>query len=226
MQSFVQLGRKPDSGRGGPSADPRARFLPTTREEMAARGWDELDILIVTGDAYVDHPAFGPSSIARFLEGRGFKVGIIAQPQLGLAGRHRAHGRAAALRRRHRRQPRLDAQQADGAEEGALARISTRRAAAPSMRPNRATHRLLEPLPPGVPRRARSCSAASRPRCAASRTTTTGPIRSAARSCSTPRPTCSSSAWASARRGRSRGASTRGETVARAHATCAAPRTC
>ncbi len=55
-------------------------FLPTTREEMDARGWDELDILIVSGDAYVDHPAFGPVLIARFLEARGFRVGFIAQP--------------------------------------------------------------------------------------------------------------------------------------------------
>src|ERR1035441_1309034 len=58
----------------------RPAFLPTTREEMRARGWDELDGLIVTGDAYVDHPAFGPVLIARFLEGRGFRVGIVAQP--------------------------------------------------------------------------------------------------------------------------------------------------
>jgi uncharacterized radical SAM protein YgiQ len=55
-------------------------FLPTTREEVAARGWKELDIIIISGDAYVDHPAFGPPLIARFLEGRGYKVGIIAQP--------------------------------------------------------------------------------------------------------------------------------------------------
>ncbi|MGH7284690.1 MAG: YgiQ family radical SAM protein, partial [Polyangiaceae bacterium] len=61
--------------------DARARFLPTTREEMDLRGWRELDILIVTGDAYVDHPAFGPILIARFLEGRGFKVGVVAQPK-------------------------------------------------------------------------------------------------------------------------------------------------
>jgi uncharacterized radical SAM protein YgiQ len=80
-QSFVQLGRKPDRSRGSASADPRARFLPTTREEMALKGWDELDILIVSGDAYVDHPAFGPILVARFLEGRGFKVGIVAQPK-------------------------------------------------------------------------------------------------------------------------------------------------
>src|SRR5258708_22685571 len=56
-------------------------FLPTTKEEMRARRWDALDILIITGDAYVDHPAFGPILVARFLEGRGFKVGVIAQPR-------------------------------------------------------------------------------------------------------------------------------------------------
>ncbi|MEZ4336456.1 MAG: YgiQ family radical SAM protein [Sandaracinaceae bacterium] len=66
--------------RHGPPAD-RSAFLPTTRREMEARGWKELDVLIVTGDAYVDHLAFGPVLIARFLEGRGFKVGLIAQPR-------------------------------------------------------------------------------------------------------------------------------------------------
>jgi radical SAM superfamily enzyme YgiQ (UPF0313 family) len=48
---------------------------------MLARGWDELDVLIVTGDAYVDHPAFGPVLVARFLEGRGLRVGVVAQPR-------------------------------------------------------------------------------------------------------------------------------------------------
>ncbi|MEM9694578.1 MAG: YgiQ family radical SAM protein [Myxococcota bacterium] len=55
-------------------------FLPTTREEMNARGWDSIDILIINGDAYVDHPAFGGALIGRFLEARGFRVGMIAQP--------------------------------------------------------------------------------------------------------------------------------------------------
>jgi uncharacterized radical SAM protein YgiQ len=72
--SLVQLRRR------APGEDRRA-FLPTTREDMAARGWDALDVLIVTGDAYVDHPAFGPVLVARFLEGRGFKVGVVAQPR-------------------------------------------------------------------------------------------------------------------------------------------------
>jgi uncharacterized radical SAM protein YgiQ len=64
------------------SASPRdlRRFLPTTREEMDARGWVELDVLLVNGDAYVDHPAFGGALIGRFLEARGFRVGMIAQP--------------------------------------------------------------------------------------------------------------------------------------------------
>src|SRR6202047_1968476 len=78
MANLVQLGKKPPTGRSG---DPRRRFLPTTREEMKARGWDELDVLIVSGDAYVDHPAFGPILIARFLEGRGYRVGVVAQPR-------------------------------------------------------------------------------------------------------------------------------------------------
>jgi uncharacterized radical SAM protein YgiQ len=59
---------------------PSSAFLPTNRDEMRARGWDELDVLIITGDAYVDHPAFGPILVARFLEGRGYRVGVIAQP--------------------------------------------------------------------------------------------------------------------------------------------------
>jgi uncharacterized radical SAM protein YgiQ len=57
-----------------------ATFLPTSRAEMAALGWRQCDIIIVTGDAYVDHPSFGMAIIGRVLEAQGFKVGIIAQP--------------------------------------------------------------------------------------------------------------------------------------------------
>ena len=57
-----------------------AKFLPTTRAEMDALGWDSCDIIIVTGDAYVDHPSFGMAVIGRMLEAQGFRVGIIAQP--------------------------------------------------------------------------------------------------------------------------------------------------
>ena len=57
-----------------------AKFLPTSRAEMDALGWDACDIIIVTGDAYVDHPSFGMAVIGRMLEAQGFRVGIIAQP--------------------------------------------------------------------------------------------------------------------------------------------------
>ena len=57
-----------------------AKFLPTSREEMDALGWDSCDIVLVTGDAYVDHPSFGMAVIGRVLEAQGFRVGIIAQP--------------------------------------------------------------------------------------------------------------------------------------------------
>nr|WP_298147060.1 YgiQ family radical SAM protein [uncultured Pseudomonas sp.] len=57
-----------------------APFLPMSREEMDQLGWDSCDIIIVTGDAYVDHPSFGMAIIGRLLEAQGFRVGIIAQP--------------------------------------------------------------------------------------------------------------------------------------------------
>ena len=57
-----------------------APFLPTTREEMDQLGWDSCDIVLVTGDAYVDHPSFGMAVVGRVLEAQGFRVGIIAQP--------------------------------------------------------------------------------------------------------------------------------------------------
>ena len=56
------------------------KFIPMSREEMREAGWDELDILLVTGDAYVDHPSFGMALIGRLLLSRGWRVGIIAQP--------------------------------------------------------------------------------------------------------------------------------------------------
>ncbi len=57
-----------------------APFLPMSREEMAQLGWDSCDVILVTGDAYVDHPSFGMAVIGRTLEAQGFRVGIIAQP--------------------------------------------------------------------------------------------------------------------------------------------------
>ena len=54
--------------------------LPMSRAEMESLGWDSCDIIIVTGDAYVDHPSFGMALIGRLLEAQGFRVGIISQP--------------------------------------------------------------------------------------------------------------------------------------------------
>jgi uncharacterized radical SAM protein YgiQ len=57
-----------------------ANFLPITRADMRERGWDQLDFLFISGDAYVDHPSFGMAIITRLLENEGYRVGIIAQP--------------------------------------------------------------------------------------------------------------------------------------------------
>ena len=56
-------------------------FLPTNKSEMKYRGWDELDFILVSGDAYVDHPSFGTAIISRYLESRGYRVGILPQPR-------------------------------------------------------------------------------------------------------------------------------------------------
>ena len=53
-------------------------FLPVSRKEMHERGWDQVDFVYISGDAYVDHPSFGHSIITRLLESRGYRVGIIA----------------------------------------------------------------------------------------------------------------------------------------------------
>jgi len=57
-----------------------APYLPMSRDEMDALGWDSCDVILVTGDAYVDHPSFGMALVGRLLEAQGFRVGIIAQP--------------------------------------------------------------------------------------------------------------------------------------------------
>lgn len=56
-------------------------FLPMCRSDMELRGWDHLDVVFVTGDAYVDHPSFGAALLGRLLEAKGWKVGIVAQPR-------------------------------------------------------------------------------------------------------------------------------------------------
>jgi uncharacterized radical SAM protein YgiQ len=68
------------SDKASVAGSPPAAFLPTTRAEMQALGWAQCDVIIVSGDAYVDHPSFGMAIVGRVLEAHGFKVGIIAQP--------------------------------------------------------------------------------------------------------------------------------------------------
>lgn len=61
---------------------PQNKFLPTTKDEMNARGWDELDVVLITGDAYIDSPFMGIAVVGRILESVGLRVGIIGQPDI------------------------------------------------------------------------------------------------------------------------------------------------
>ena len=70
-----------------------APFLPMSRAEMEALGWDSCDVIIVSGDAYVDHPSFGMAIVGRVLEAQGFRVGIIAQPDWHSAEPFKALGK-------------------------------------------------------------------------------------------------------------------------------------
>ncbi len=72
---------------------PAAPYLPMTGAEMAALGWEQCDVILVSGDAYVDHPSFGMALIGRVLEAQGLRVGIIAQPDWHSAEAFRALGR-------------------------------------------------------------------------------------------------------------------------------------
>lgn len=70
-----------------------AKMLPMTRAEMDVLGWDSCDIILVTGDAYIDHPSFGMALVGRLLEAQGFRVGIIAQPDWQNASAFKALGK-------------------------------------------------------------------------------------------------------------------------------------
>src|ERR1044071_5489986 len=88
-------GAKPlmSSARHRPGSANAAPFLPMSRAEMTALGWDACDIVLVTGDAYVDHPSFGMAIIGRLLEAQGFRVGIISQPDWQSAEPFKALGK-------------------------------------------------------------------------------------------------------------------------------------
>ena len=72
-------------------------MLPTSRAEMDALGWDSCDVVLVTGDAYVDHPSFGMALVGRLLEAQGFRVGILAQPEWRSAEAFSALGRPTVM---------------------------------------------------------------------------------------------------------------------------------
>ncbi|KAB2317843.1 YgiQ family radical SAM protein [Betaproteobacteria bacterium SCN1] len=72
-----------------------APFLPTSRAEMDALGWDACDVILVTGDAYIDHPSFGMALVGRLLEAQGFRVGVLSQPDWHSAEPFRALGKPA-----------------------------------------------------------------------------------------------------------------------------------
>jgi uncharacterized radical SAM protein YgiQ len=76
----------------GRNAEP-APFLPMSRAEMDKLGWDSCDVILVTGDAYIDHPSFGMALVGRLLESQGFRVGIISQPDWHSADAFRALGK-------------------------------------------------------------------------------------------------------------------------------------
>ncbi len=63
-----------------PVVDAARPHLPASRAEMEARGWDAVDVVFVTGDAYVDHPAFAAGILTRVLEASGFRVAVLSQP--------------------------------------------------------------------------------------------------------------------------------------------------
>src|SRR5437764_11983712 len=79
MAALVQIGR-PGRLQRPPRAGAEA-YLPTSLPEARARGWQQLDVVLINGDAYVDHPTFGVPLIGRLLAARGYKVGIVSQPR-------------------------------------------------------------------------------------------------------------------------------------------------
>ena len=81
------------------------QFLPVSVADMEERGWDSYDFLIITGDAYVDHPSFGPAIISRVLEAEGYRVAILAQPDWRRPQSFSAWSRSTACAMCWRRRP-------------------------------------------------------------------------------------------------------------------------
>jgi hypothetical protein len=150
-----------------------APFLPMTRQEMEALGWEQCDVIIVTGDAYVDHPSFGMAIIGRLLEAQGLRVGIIAQPDWqSTEAFRRWAGRACSSASPPGTWIRWST--ATPPTSASAATTPTRRAARrPAAGPFGDRVFAARCARPGAT--CPSSSAASRPPCGASRTSTTGP---------------------------------------------------
>ena len=180
-------------------------FLPVSREDMHSRDWWYYDYLLVTADAYIDHPSFGAAIIARVLEDEGFRVAVLSQPDWHSAEAFLDMGK-----------PRYGVFIGGGNIDSMVAHYTAAKKRRSSdayspgnkmgLRPDRPTivyanrARRPSPAPP-------SSSAAWRPACAALPTTTTGTTRSAAPSCWTRGRTFWSTAWASGPPWRSPGGS-------------------
>jgi uncharacterized radical SAM protein YgiQ len=108
-----RAGRAVSNRAGG---EPTGPFIPTCRADLEQRGWDGIDVLFVSGDAYIDHPAFGVPLLARLLEAEGYRVGLLAQPDWRQAEAFQVLGR-----------PRLFAAVAAGAMDSMVAHYTAAR---------------------------------------------------------------------------------------------------
>ena len=166
------------------SSVPADRFLPTSADEIADRGWKQPDVVFVSGDAYVDHPSFAAAILGRVLEAEGFRVAILPQPDWRNADAWRELGA-----------PRLFYAVSAGNMDSMINHYTANRkrrnddayspGGAIGLRPGPRHERLRTALPRGLPRASRSWPAAWRRRCAGSRTTTTGRTPCGPRSWST-----------------------------------------
>ncbi len=163
--------------------EPMNQFLPVTKADLAERGWEEFDFLVITGDAYVDHPSFGPAIISRVLEAEGYRVAS-SPSRTGEAGTFTALGR-----------PRLGVLVSGGNIDSMVAHYTAakKRRHDDAYSPGKAPACAPTGPPSSIPTRcgrpsgtSPSSSAGWRPGCAALPTTTTGTTRCAAPSSSTP----------------------------------------
>lgn len=172
----------------------RNPFLPVSKADMEARGWDWYDFLIINGDAYVDHPSFGGVVIARTLEAEGYRVGTVAPAGLAQCGCISCHGETPTGGHALLRQPRLHGSPLHRSKKapppGCLFPRSSDWLAAGS-----GGDRLCQSGAGSLFRTYPSSLVVWKPLCGDLLTMTTGAARCAERSCLTPERICSFTAW-------------------------------